>query len=84
MALCFPAFFPTVDRDWAYFNGLSRDTRQIEQWQGIVFCGLRGQVENADVDYLRDDRYLIAGHVGVFISGVSGGPPLHGDRHLRR
>jgi hypothetical protein len=57
------AFFTTVPRDWSYFSRLTRNARQIEQWQGIVFCGPRGpETENADVDYLWDDRYFVAGH----------------------
>jgi hypothetical protein len=56
------AFFTTVPRDWSYFSRLTRNARQIEQWQGIAFCGPRGpETENADVDYLWGDRCFVAG-----------------------
>jgi hypothetical protein len=68
------AFFLTAERDWSYLNRLPRDPRQIDRWQGIVFCGPRGrEPENTDVDHLWEDCYFIAGRFFFF-----------GDRALLR
>jgi hypothetical protein len=59
----FPSVFLTTrERDWSYFNRLTRDARQIEQWQGTVYCGLRGcEPDSADLDRLWGDCYFTAG-----------------------
>jgi hypothetical protein len=54
-------YLTTTDQSWSYFNGLLRDPKQIHHWQGTIYCGLKGQPENADLEFLWGDCYFTAG-----------------------